>query len=91
MASAIKVVDKDAVQHQIRAGLHILIADASDMALQPGEWPPTVAVRKHERWQKDVTLFTRPYPIIRDGAFVGMRYRGPIVNGTSAVLEIMNT
>ncbi|MDD5503428.1 MAG: hypothetical protein PHH26_08215 [Candidatus Thermoplasmatota archaeon] len=86
MASALKVAEKKSVTQSVRNGQSVLVVNASDMLLSPGEWPSTVAVRTHNRWQKDVVLFAKHYPIMTDGTFVGMRYRGP----GGATLEVLN-
>ncbi len=86
MTSTIKIAEKNCVTKTQRGSQTVWTVCASDMLLKPGEWPQTVAVRRYERWQKDVVLFSAPYPIMVGGRFQGMRYRGP----GGITLEVLN-
>jgi len=85
MTSVMKTVARTGIHTAGRSEVY-LVADASTLGLAPGEWPETLAVLKKDRWSRDVDLFTKPYPIMHEGRFIGMRYKG----ADGVVLEVLN-
>ncbi len=86
MPVAMRTVTSDGIERKELGSREVLVVEASTLGLEPGVWPETLKVLRKVRILQDADLYTRPCPMMVDGKFTGMRYKGRF----GAVLEVLN-